>query len=53
MKILCRKTQIGLSVTTRQKLRQIGSKGETYDRILNNLINTYNELRELKREYNC
>ena len=31
-------TQIPVTKKTRQKLRNIGNKGETYDQILNKLI---------------
>lgn len=31
-------TQIPVKKSTRQKLRDIGKKGQTYDEIINNLI---------------
>ena len=36
-------TQIPLKISTREKLRDIGRKGETYDQLLRKLIKNFEE----------
>ena len=39
-------TQIPLKINTREKLRDIGRKGETYDQLLRKLIKNFEEEKE-------
>ena len=45
-------TQIPLKINTREKLRDLGRKGETYDQILRKLIKNFEEEKEDEEEKN-